>query len=145
MATAAKYKGVFKADATGSATVTTDYSSGVIDFSIAFTKNTGQHFTVGSLYQQSTEGGMGLEVTANVRFDTTSTTAYQVFMAWAIAGGARTLQLYTPDSTTGSMSVSGEFICAGPDNVLDVSGGSGDIHSVSFKFQSDSTFTVATV
>ncbi|MCA0455642.1 MAG: hypothetical protein LCI00_16825 [Chloroflexi bacterium] len=140
-----KYKGTLKVDATGSATVTTDYSTDVIDVQAPFTKAMGTHFTIGSLYQQSTEGGMGVSITVTVRYSSTSTAAYQVFNAWAIAGGERTVQLYTPDTTTGSTLLSGEFLCAGPGNIMDIAGGSGDVHSVQFTFQSNGTFTLAAV
>ena len=145
MASIAKYKGVLKADASSSATVTTDYSADVIDFQTPFSKNAGSHFTIGSLWQQSTEGGMKIEPSATIKVAVSLTSAYQIFTAWAIAGGARTMEFFTPDIATGSQKVSGEFICVGPDNIMDVSGGSGDVQSVKFKFQSDGTVTVAVV
>jgi hypothetical protein len=138
-----KYKGVLKADATSSTTVLTDYSSDVIDFQLPFTKNVGSHFTISNAWRQSTEGGMQFDATATVRYSNTLSSAYQIFIAWAIAGGARTMEFYTPDTNTGSGKISGEFICVGPDNGMDISGGSGDVQSVKFKFQSDSTVTVA--
>ena len=141
----AKYKGALKVDATSSATVTTDYSADVIDVQAPFTKNMGTHFTIGNIYQQSTEGGVGVSITVTVRVSTSAASAYQVWTAWALAGGERTIQLYTPDSSTGSTLLSGEFLCAGANNIMDISGGSGDVHSVQFTFQSNNAFTVATV
>jgi hypothetical protein len=138
-----KYKGAFKVDASGAATATTDYSADIIDLQLPYTKNVGSHFTIASQWRQSTEGGMQFEMTATVRYSNTASSAYQIFTAWAIAGGARTIEAYTPDSTTGSGKISGEFICVGPDNGMDISGGSGDVQSMKFKFQSDSTVTVA--
>lgn len=141
----AKYKGALKFDASSSATVTTDYSTDIIDVQSPFTKAMGTHFTIGSLYQQSTEGGMGVSITATVRFSTSAASAFQVLMAWNIAGGERTVQLYAPDSTTGSYMLSGEFLCAGPGNIYDIMGGSGDVHSAQFTLQSNGTFTYAVV
>lgn len=145
MTSLSKYKGVVKADATSTATVLTDYSSTIIDFQLPFTKNAGSHFVINSAWRVSTEGGMQMDATVTCEVSVSATSAYQVFKAWAEAGGARTMEFYTPDTTTGSLKVTGEWICLGPDNSLDVAGGSGDAMVAKFKFQSDGAQTSSTV
>jgi len=145
MTSLSKYKGVVKADATSTATVLTDYSSTIIDFQLPFTKNAGSHFVINSAWRVSTEGGMQMDATVTCEVSASVASAYQVFKTWAEAGGARTMEFYTPDSTTGSLKVTGEWICLGPDNSLDVAGGSGDAMVAKFKFQSDGAQVSSTV
>lgn len=149
MSDLAQHKGKVKMDISSTATVTTDVSDGVVSFQVAPTKSLGEHFTLGSDYGQQTEGGISYTVKLTVEVNPATGTIYSYLWNWGLAGGSagglRTMGFYTPDSTTGSLSVVGEFAIQSPDNLFNVMAGKGDAQTATFTLKSDGTIIPAIV
>lgn len=145
MATVAQHAGVFRMDISASATTVTDISSGITAVRASGpTKNVGTHHTIGSAWQQTTEGGLLMSLQVTARVDTTATTAYGYLSDWLFNGsGSRTVNWFFPDATTGSIQISGEFTNAGADAIGTNTGGSGDAQTSTFTLQANGTITKA--
>lgn len=141
----AQHKGAFKMDASSTATAVTDYSTHVVGIVPKPKKNVGGHHTIGNDWEQQTEGGKSLELEIKVRVDKTTSSLYYILSDWMMVGtGARTCEIYTPDTSVGSLKISGEFYIVNPDKLADIQGGKGDAQIASFTLRGDSTIVLAT-
>jgi len=146
MASESRHYGVLKLDATTGASVVTVYTSQFISITPSYTKNTGEFWTPGGLWPTQTEGGMALEWSLKVAFDTSASHLYNVLADWLSTGsGARTLEVYTTDGLSGSRKISGEAIIAGVEDIINIEAGSGDPKTATFKLRHTGTVTSATV
>jgi hypothetical protein len=144
----AMHNGVIKFDVTNGATAVTDISSGCIGFSCSLTKNRGGHFTLSNDWEQQTIGGRRANGTIRARVEKESSTTYDYlldFVMVADESDRRTLELYSPDATTGSIKVSGEAVIEAANNILNVQGGSGEAQVADFNFVFDGTVAIAAV
>lgn len=148
MAAIAQHQGVIKFDATAGATAVTDISEGCVGFTSSLTKNRGGHFTIANDWEQQTVGGRRITGAIRARVDKTSNSTYDTlldFMMVSDESDRRTLELYTPDATTGSIKVSGECVLEAGNNILNVVGGSGEAQIADFNYVFDGTVTIAAV
>lgn len=148
MAAIAMHEGVVKVDATVGATAVTDISAGVIGFTLNVNRNVGTHHTIGNAWAQRTVGGKDGQGTIRVRVEKETATAYD-YLANSVTDDdeddRRTLELYSPDATTGSLKYSGEAVFGNVQNALNVTGGSGDAQVADIPFFFDGTVTFAAV
>lgn len=148
MAAEAMHRGVVKFDITAGATAVTDISSGVVGFSCSFAKNIGSHFTLDSDWEKQTVGGRRGSGTIRVVTDKTASSAHDVlsdFVLVADESDRRTLELYSPDATTGSIKIAGECVLEAANNILNVEGGSGETQIADFPYRFDGAVTFAVV
>lgn len=136
--------GKFYMDISSSATATTDVSAGVTDFKVKMKQNTGEYFTLASTWAQQTVGGKNWEVEVSAIVDTSITSAHYYLSDWALTQqGARTIELYAPSKSTGSVQLSGECYIDGADDILAPKAGEGKVQMTKFKLKGDSTLTKA--
>lgn len=146
MAAIAMQQGVFRFDVTSGASATTDVSSTTSGFTVGFKRNTGSHFVLSSSWRNMTYGGREVEVKVKTRVDNSTTSAYYYLSTWSMSSDTyRTVEAYSPDNTTGSLSITGEFGIAGPDNIFNTDAGKGDAQMATFTLLNNGTVTFAAV
>lgn len=139
-----KHSAVLKMDATEGATAVTDYSSSVLSLTGTPTHEVSEHYTVDSVWAKQTQGGQMLELDITVVAG--SALHQRVLTAWGTPESATcSFEVYKPDSTTGSLKLSGEAVIQADGDVFAPEGGSADVEEASFKLRSHSTVTYATV
>lgn len=145
MAAISMHKAVVKVDVASSSTVTTDISAGITKVSIdGPTRQVGGHHTLSSDWQNQTVGGLDVGITISTRVDKTAGQAFIVLYDWLEEGTARTFQIYTPDTVTGSLLFSGEAVVASCDTPVNAEAGSGNPQIATFKLRVDGALTQAT-
>lgn len=145
MAAISMNKAVVKVDVASSSTVTTDISAGITKVSIdGPTRQVGGHHTLSSDWQNQTVGGLDVGFTISCRVDKTAGQAFLVLYGWLADGTARTIQIYTPDTVTGSLLFSGEAVIQSCDTPVNAEAGSGNAQIATFKGRFDGTMTQAT-
>lgn len=108
MATYAQHRQVVSVD--NASGVLTDISAGVTSVTgIGFSNNIGAHHTFGSDWEQKTVGGSIVsDITIEVRGDTSTSTAHDLFLTLATAASyatraaSTTVRVDEPDSSVGS-------------------------------------------
>lgn len=134
-------------DATVGATAVTNISSGVVGAVLNPSKNVGAHFTLGNRFEQQTDGGFIHGGTIRARNDESATSAWAyLYDAFEDdAGDRRTLNLYFPDTSAGSIKWTGEAVIVSANNAVNGSAGSGDAMITDFAFKYDGTVTRSVV
>lgn len=93
---------------------------------ISYKKNVGSFHTLGSLWNDATEGGIDTEISLTILETTTTAQAHQICRDWLASGGARTLRVDVPSSSSGSLRYEGEVRLAGIDPAHESKAGSGE-------------------
>lgn len=139
---------VFKLDNASAAL--TDYSDEILACGVQLTGGTGPFRTLGSAWQKMAASGTGpLAATISLSgyIDSTDNSLHEVLYTWITAGGLKSFEGYTPDTTAGSLKVNGE--CGLPSGTsLDMIMGdssSGDPQTFNITLQSAGPVTIAAV
>ncbi len=132
MAAIPMHKAVLKIDATPAATTLTDMSSGVRTLTLNMTKNASQFHTIGTAAPDAVEGGYMWSVDMGVLVDISATSPYKYLADAVLTTGEYTVEVYTPDASTGSIKYAGEAIIQNGNSAVSGDGGSGNPMVASF-------------
>lgn len=128
-----QHKGVLKIDVTDGATALTDISSGITSVTLNDQSNSAQFHTIGNAAPKATVGGYMHSADVEALVETGTTTSYAYLHGWKQAGTERSVEIYTPDVSTGSILLSGEFICVDASPLAPISGGDGNPQKAKFR------------
>lgn len=148
MAGIAMHQASVSVDATVGATALTDISAGVVGVTLNINRNVGTHHTIGNDWAQRTVGGKDGNGTIRVRVEKETATAYDYLVNSVMdddEDDRRTLEIYTPDTTSGSLKYSGEAVFGNVTNAVNATGGSGEAQVADVPFSFDGTVTLAAV
>ena len=93
---------------------------------IGYKKQIGKFHTLGSIWNDATEGGIETDIALTILETEASGQAHALCRSWLASGGARTLRIDTPTSAPGALRYEGEVRLAAVDPMLDREAGSGD-------------------
>lgn len=144
----AMHQAVVQIDATVDATALTNISTGVVGVTLNINRNVGSHHTIGNDWAQRTVGGKDGSGTIRIRVEKETSTAYDYLVNSVMdddEGDRRTLEIYTPDTSSGSLKYSGEAVFGNVSNAVNAQGGSGEAQIADVPFSFDGTVTLAAV
>jgi len=86
----------------------TDISSQTADLQLQMERNSGTYNVLNSGHMKTSEGARSHTLTGNVIATDGATEGLAILQDWAQTGGLRTVELYAPDETSGSLKWVGE-------------------------------------
>lgn len=136
-------------DTDGTAASLVNLSGDILNFQLATNINGSTYHTLGNRWAVAAEGGIGGTLTLTFVDDTTATEAAGLFRAWLLhasnKGGARSMQVQTPDATTGSTQYAFNVKAGGGYGLASLTGGSGDVSQNSLTLNVDGAITATTI
>lgn len=96
-------------------------------------------------WNNATEGGRNGQIDVTVAFDRDSASGYSLLRDWFFAGGARTVELYKPDTGVGSQKYSCEARIGTMDPLIASEGGNAELLTVNVTLTVDGPVTETVV
>lgn len=143
MAKVPMHKGAMQVD--NAADALTDLTSLTIAFAVEGKKHVGTRHAIGNADPYRGEGGRDNHVKGKVFFTTTDDEAYDLFVDWLLSDGARSVEVYKPDMTSGSIKLAFEGVLESFSPLLASEGGKGDLSEHDFSIAIEGAITKSTV
>lgn len=139
--------GVVKLD--GTSGTLSDISAQVVDCSVTPRLTVGSYYTLASRDEVTVEGKVprGYDISMTIVKTDGASDAYAIIESWLTGTSlaAKTIELYDPDTTTGSHKATGEVVLVSVGPVLRKAANSGDAQTVTVQMRATNGLTLGTV